>query len=384
MSRQDLFVRVVASTQEAALGRARWTEAAVLINGLIRTTGNALSFGEGRAQGEARVFFLRLCHGGQRREDLEREYFRDYWPSDESISRIACLPDGKLVPIGELFTDREKKTSRPYMEGRGKTGMQNGLAVRLGGGGTSNIVLNFGDSLEPGGWSSEQTDTIRRLLPHLRQFVRVRRAVSDAGALGSSLSALLENGRYGIIQLDRKAHIVDANDRALAVLKRGEGLSDGDGFLSATTPRDNRELQRLLARALTPLGVPGSAGSMTVARPSAHTRLVVHVTPVSARPWDFRATKVAALVLIVDPESRPAIDIELVQSALGLTPAESQLAIMVAAGQRVRDIAALTGRTEGTVRWHLNNIFHKQDIAGQGDLARRVLSLDGFPANRRR
>ncbi len=89
-------------------------------------------------------------------------------------------------------------------------------------------------------------------------------------------------------------------------------------------------------------------------------------------------------MLVADPESQPRIDVEVVRAALGLTPAESQLATMVAAGERVRDIAVRTGRSEGTVRWHLNRIFRKQGISGQAELMRRVLSLDGFPRYRSR
>ena len=118
---------------------------------------------------------------------------------------------------------------------------------------------------------------------------------------------------------------------------------------------------------------------MTIERTSARTDLAVHVTPVSMRQRDFRAGQVAALVLVADPESRPRIDARLVQEALDLTPAESRLATMVAAGQHARDIAACTGRSEGTLRWHMQNIFRKQGISGQADLVRRVLSLEGFP-----
>ena len=74
----------------------------------------------------------------------------------------------------------------------------------------------------------------------------------------------------------------------------------------------------------------------------------------------------------------PRIDARLVQAALDLTPAESRLAVMVAAGQHARDIAARTGRSEATVRWHIQNIFRKQGISGQADLVRRVLSLAGL------
>ena len=203
-------------------------------------------------------------------------------------------------------------------------------------------------------------------------------------ALSSSRSGLLANSRFGVIQLDRRGRIVAANDRARDFLGQDEGLCDLDGFLSATPPRDNRALQRLLARAAPPPGAPRSSGSMTITRSSASTRLVVHIVPVSTRQRESGVRQMAVLVLVADPESRPRIDVELVQAALGLTPAESQLATLVAHGQRVRDIAARTGRSEGTVRWHLNRIFRKQGISGQTDLVRRVLSLDGFPRYRPR
>lgn len=209
-----------------------------------------------------------------------------------------------------------------------------------------------------------------------------RRETARVG--GSWLSALLDNSRRSVIQLDRHSRIVATNDRARRLLGQDEGLSDEDGFLRATAPRDDSKLQRLLTRALSSLRAPGSSASMTVTRPSARTRLVVHIVPLSARKRAPGARQVAVLVLVADPESRPRIDVELVQAALGLTPVESQLAAMVAAGERVHDIAARTGRSEGTVRWHLNRIFRKQGIAGQADLMRRVLSLDGFPRYRPR
>ncbi|MCZ0935079.1 MAG: LuxR C-terminal-related transcriptional regulator [Gemmatimonadetes bacterium] len=195
----------------------------------------------------------------------------------------------------------------------------------------------------------------------------------------SPRSALLDNSRFAVVQLDRRGRIVAANDRARDLLGQDDGLCDVDGFLSATGTGDNRSLQQLLARAAPALGAPGSSGSITITRSSASTRLVVHTVPLPARERESGARQVGVLVLVADPERRPRIDVGLVQAALGLTLAESQLATLVAEGQRVRDIAARTGRSEGTVRWHLNRIFRKQGISCQADLMRRVLSLDGFP-----
>ena len=111
--------------------------------------------------------------------------------------------------------------------------------------------------------------------------------------------------------------------------------------------------------------------------------MVLEIHPVRNLGADYRAWQLGALVLIVDPAARPRVDPDLAAAVLGLTPAESRLAVMVASGHSVRSIATLTGRTEGTVRWHLKQIFRKQRISRQSDLVRRVLSLDGFPGSER-
>ena len=383
MSGQDLFERALGSMHEAALGKVRWPTTAAAISEVTRTQGNALMFGEGDTRAEAELFFLRLCHGPERRTDLEQSYLRDYWMRDESIPRIACMPEGRLVPTGDLYTELEKRTSPAYNEAWRDAEMQNGLNVRLRGPGGSQIVWNIADSVAPGGWDSSQIETIQRLLPHVHQFVHVRMVLADAAALASTLTGLLENSRCSVIQLDRHGRIVAASDQASNLLRRGEGLSDKGGSLSACSAKENDMLQRLLARALPPLGVQASAGSMTIGRPGARTRLVVHITPVAEREGNFRAQQVAALVLVVDPESRPRINAELVANALDLTTAESRLAAMVSSGRTVRDIAAATGRTESTIRWHLKRIFRKQGISRQVDLVRRVLSLEGLSRSRR-
>ena len=373
----DSFERILFLLHEAALDPARWPAAACLIDEVSGVKGSALGFGGG-SWGRPTVSFALICIGGERRKDLEQRYFRDYWSGDERITRLARLRHGELKHNSDLYTDREKQVSPAYNEMLRDTESQNGLHVRLDGPQGSNIVWSLADSTEPEGWSSAQIETISSLLPHIRQFVRMRQALADSAALGSSLADLLDNTRLGVIHLDRRGRIVAANDRAGGLLRQGDGLADRAGYLGAGAFAENVGLQRLLARALPPPGTEASAGSMTLRRTSSRTRLVVHVNPVTGREGDFRARRVAVLVLVVDPESSFRIDPVIVAGALGLTAAESQLAVMVAVGHSVRAIAKLTGRKEDTVRWHLKRIFRKQRLKSQADLVRRVLSLDGL------
>ena len=223
---------------------------------------------------------------------------------------------------------------------------------------------------------------VGRVLPHLRQYVRVRTALVEAEALGASVAALLDKTGACVVQLGWNGQIVEANDRAVELLRKNDGLSDRGGALSAAKPKDNVALQALLARALPCFGDLGVSGSMTVRRPSLRPRLVLHVKPVANRERNHRSRNVAALVLIVDPVERARIDPRVVAAAFALSPAETQVAVLLAEGQTTRQIAATTGRGYSTVRTHLKHIFAKLGVSRQFEVAQLVLTLSSLPRSR--
>ena len=233
MPEQDRFDRVLEHLYKAALADAEWVSAASLINEMIRTNGHSLTYAGVGPKGEPEIHLARFFVGPQRRHDYEQTYFRDYYPRDEAIPRLHGLRDGEMVFKSDLYTDQEKKTSAAYNEFRCVNKTQNGLFMGLDGLDGHAIVLSFGNSTEPTGWGHDQIRTIKRLAPHLRQFARVRCAMADAKALGASVAELLETRRLGIIQLDRRGSILEANDRAGDILLKRDGLCDQGGVLAA-------------------------------------------------------------------------------------------------------------------------------------------------------
>ncbi len=185
------------------------------------------------------------------------------------------------------------------------------------------VVAEIGDPVDRDGWTSERVGTIERLLPHLRHFVAVRHALLESGALGASLLDLLDNVRAGVVRLDRRGRVVAANDRALALLRRGDGLRDEGGRLRAALPGEDAALQRLIARALPSRDGPGVGGSMPLGRPEARSRLVVHVSPVHGEGVESGPGGVGALVLVVDPAERAPVDPERVPGASRAMPLRS-------------------------------------------------------------
>ena len=318
--------------------------------------------------------FDQMYERGEPRPEWRDDYVTNYLPIDERVPRILQLPDRQIVTAHDVFTDTELRTSPTYNELLVRTGAQHGLQIRLDGPDGLNIVWVTGDSDRSDGWSSTQLRVIERLLPHVRQFVRIRQALAGAGALNSSLTALLDNAMVGVVYLDRRGVIVEANGPARAILRRRDGLEDRDGYLRACVAADDVRLGRLLAGVLPGSGNAATSGSTAVRRSPTLPRMAVHVLPVAVEGSEFVISRVAALVLMVDPGAKPRLDVERVGATLGLTPAESGVAVALAEGASVREIAATTGRQESSVRWLIKQIHAKLEIPRNADLVRMVLS----------
>lgn len=376
MSEYALFERTLALLHRAGLDDAYWLSAASAINKATGTTGHALGFGRGYLPDGEELFFARFCFGEERREDWERTYFRDYWQRDERLPILHQKPDGALTHTDDLYTESARKASPLYNEMLCEMRARNGLNLRLDAPGGLDVLWCLGDSIDMTGWTSDQVKMIKWLRPHIRHFLCVRQALVDANALGASLHGLLENTETGVIQLNRRGRVVDANDPARDILRQGNPLFAPGGFLRAMRPAENAVLQRLLAKALPPFRVQGRSGSMSARGASPlGKKLTLHVLPVRAELRDLRTRSVAALVLAISPRNPVWLDPHIVAEAFGLTRTESRLAVMLAAGYGVADIAAATGRRKRTIYWHFQQIFRKQGIAGQTELVRRLLSL---------
>lgn len=376
MIKRDAFDRILASMHEAALDDSRWPSASALIDDALGVHGNSLVVCDLHSGEDIEFFFLGIFFHAQRHLELEREYFEVYYPLDERVPRAAQIPDSQPVHISDLFTEKELKNSPVYNDFLNRLYAQNSINFRLDGPIGSSTVWIVHDSVEGGAWSTAQFNSIRCLLPHIRQYMRVRQALGSAGALGASLTEMLDTTGAGIIQLDQRGRIVEMNDLARDLLRTGDGLFDTRGSLFARRPEDNAKLQGVLNRALPPFGTQGVGGSTVVRRASA-LPLVVHVNPVDRQETDYGVWPVAALMLVVDPASRRRIDPAVAGAVLGLTRMESQVAVLLAEGRSVAQIAAAFGRKESTIRWHVKQISSKLGLSRQVDLVRLVLSLPG-------
>ena len=285
MNRQDAFDRVIDSLNRAMLDEALWLPTSALIDQALGAKGNHLVFSNQSWNEDIDIVFVRFCYRGEHHTALEREYFRTYYPVDDHLPGLRRLPDGQIAHVRDTFRGQDLAKSVMYNEAMPRFGFRNGLNVRMDAPFESRIIFGVADPIHGSDWSSQQLDIVKRLLPHIRQFVRVRLALVDSGALATTLGQLLENARTGVIHLDRRGRIVAANDCAQARLRRHDGLFDQGGMLHAVTPEDDSRLQDLLAGALPRFGARGESGSMMVRGASLRPRTVLHVMPVARHEY---------------------------------------------------------------------------------------------------
>ena len=114
---------------------------------------------------------------------------------------------------------------------------------------------------------------------------------------------------------------------------------------------------------------------MILKRAGPQPPLALHVNPVAGQDRNCPVWPVAALVLIVDPARRTAVDSTLVAATLGLSPMQSQVAVHMAEGMSVPVIAAKMNRQISTIRTHVKAMYGRLGLTRQQELARLVRSL---------
>jgi DNA-binding CsgD family transcriptional regulator len=151
--------------------------------------------------------------------------------------------------------------------------------------------------------------------------------------------------------------------------------------VTASVAAETEGLHRLIHQAAQIAGGAPFAcvdGAMLISRPSGRRPYVVLASPLRAGQRRVDDRQPAVVVFASDPERTPEFPPARLSRLYGLTPAEAQLALQVAGGHDLREIAATSKRTMNTVRTQLKQVFHKTGVKRQAQLMRLVLQIEGM------
>lgn len=229
--------------------------------------------------------------------------------------------------------------------------------------------LTFAVSVHPPGevgpLAPDKKLLFKMLFEHMDRAVRLQ-------ARRPMLSSLEEP----LICLDRLGQVREMSPAASELMDRKDGLCVDKGLLRASDRASCARLNAAILSALRAVEDGSAGGSVALPRPSGKRDLLVTVKPlVSANP-QIDAFSPAALVTIVDLESRASPTATEQWTALfNLTPAEARLAeVMTSSDYSLRNAADSLQITYATARIHLKRVLEKTGTHSQSQLV-RLLSL---------
>ncbi|MGO4705992.1 response regulator [Microvirga sp. 2MCAF38] len=216
---------------------------------------------------------------------------------------------------------------------------------------------------------SAQVRRLQRSKPH---FLERRDTSGNAGNSAdvevsfSNLAETLDGMSRGVIYLDSSGVIRNMNRTADTIISEGSALQIISGRLSITRPPSARSF-RDAVRAAT---AQKPCSSIVPIPRETQTPLVLHVCPLETGGRNGLPT---VAIVIIDPSVPPPLSAPIIAQIYGLTRSEARIAVALAHGNRLDEIAELFSVSPATIAFHVQNLFRKTQTTRQSELVALLL-----------
>jgi DNA-binding CsgD family transcriptional regulator len=223
---------------------------------------------------------------------------------------------------------------------------------------------------------------LAHIMPHWVRAARMQQRNFELSGLASLGLAGLDTLDFGVMVLQADMRVRYANSWAEAMVQADSHLSLADGVLRAHSEALQDVLRRLLDGAVRGRGADAASGSWMHIT-SGGQPVPIIVTPLVSRqpvegPWQLPA----AMMLFGNSESRSVLDAAVLTSLFGLSRKESIIAIRLAAGETLNEIAEREFLSPHTVRVHIRDTLRKTGTHRQSELVRLLHLLPGVNLER--
>lgn len=225
--------------------------------------------------------------------------------------------------------------------------------------------------IQDGPFSQREASALRGIQSKLMILASALSAQAKAHIVG--VADGFDIGNLAAIFFDGSGRAVHVNQKAQSLL--GRDLQLRSGRLSALNPADTKSLYQHLARTLSdgPSSHP-NADDITLIRRFDRRPLIVRFTKLPPLLKSvFSYASVVATIIDLD------LHIEVAPSSLvttfRLTQREAQIAIHLARGMSLPQIADVLSISHETARTHLRSVFGKTDTRSQGELSAILRAL---------
>lgn len=228
-----------------------------------------------------------------------------------------------------------------------------------------NVYLAAMRSPAQGPYDAGSENTLKHASAHLVRALKARDQLVQAESVAKVASAALDRFEFGIAVVDREARLSLTNAFAR-------------GAFAAAVPLAV-ERSRVCARAGGNLFAEklrnAIAGRPSNFRLSGADGWILSIIPLPASS-PLASSDDAAVMLLFRPPPRACLPVaDDVIALYGLTRAEAEIAIGVAAGKTLKTLALARGVKLSTVRWQMLAVLRKLGVSRQADVVRVLAAL---------
>ena len=229
-----------------------------------------------------------------------------------------------------------------------------------------------------GVWSNGDLRVINDILPHLRRALKIHSEFAYIRHKQNAMLNGLDRFVIGLVLYDENAQPVYINPTAQAIIDSHPAMQLQDGDLILRNSEDHRKLRKMIMQAakIDPDDSWKHSVAIGVSHPDMEAPLPLLITPMHANlitlGLDYKGAKVA--VFLNDPNQQQSISVDNLISVYNMTPAEARVAISIANGHSIDEIAQLSDHSRHTIRTHLKAIFHKIGVSRQSEIIHQLLT----------
>ncbi|MEH6586479.1 MAG: helix-turn-helix transcriptional regulator [Halioglobus sp.] len=293
-----------------------------------------------------------------------------------SLDPFINLPTEQIVALEELLPDKELMESDYYRHYLEPVGLFRILGVDTAEPGGMLARLRFSRRREEARFSADERALLERITPHLRRAIQIyatiNRTTSERDVYAGAVSQLA----VASIILDEQARVLSANPVAQVLLDQGVGLCLKGQQLHIEGRDINKELQQAIGSIIRAQhqGEPTVVKALRVPRSAGRSDLGLVVRPVPVSAWSEGQSSPSAVVFISDPDLHESASRQTLADLFQLTPAEANLAILMARGLSLAEVSEAQSISQHTARAQLKSIFAKTNVSRQAELVRLVIT----------
>jgi DNA-binding CsgD family transcriptional regulator len=299
-------------------------------------------------------------------------YLSHYGKIDPFRPIQEAAPSGSLARVTECLPQSKLRHDEWYNDFLLKAGVCDIVGTKLHESPAHRVILGLYRAVGDYGPDPWDLGAVQALMSSLRSAASLHLGLIDIGYRSAIVSGRIDHLAAAVMFTDTDGRIIETNQAAERILRLGDGLTIRNGQICARRNFETAKLAELIAHATGATGRHPSAGCLLIGRDGGNPAYIVRVAPVTAGLVGYDLPM--AMVLVSAPDENRVSESELAE-LYGLSPAESRLAVAVAFGKRLSDVAGEFGVQITTLRTQLSSVLKKCGVERQSDLVRLISNI---------